>query len=435
MNELQKNVGQEMYEWATDLFPLNRSLSGEGVRETLRYLQNILPDLKICGVPSGQQAFDWEVPEEWEISEAFIEDESGNRLVDFATNNLHVVGYSTPVDEWMTLEELQKNLYSIPDQPDAIPYITSYYKKRWGFCLSHHQRTSLKNGKYHVVIRSRHFKGELNYGELIIPGESKEEVFFSTYVCHPSLANNEISGPVVTTALARWIQDLEQRRFTYRMVFIPETIGSLMYLSKHLKHLQQNVKCGYVISCVGDDRTFSHVRSRMGNNLSDKVLTHVLKHYHPEYNTYSWLERGSDERQYCAPGVDLPMAGFCRTKYGKYPEYHTSLDNLELISPEGLNGSLEVLQHIVSAVEANEKLKVTVLGEPQLGKRGLYPTLSEKGTARTVRTMMNLISFCDGQHSLLEIAEKISAPVWELVPVVTQLKSHGLLIEENSAEE
>lgn len=422
-----EDQSNEMYQWATDLFPVNRSLTGEGVRQTLQYLKDLLPELEVKSVPTGYRAFDWEVPEEWAVSEAFIEDEAGNRVVDFADNNLHLVGYSEPVDEWMNLDELQDHLYSIPDQPDAIPYITSYYKKRWGFCLSHQQLEQLKPGKYHAVIRSRHFAGVLNYAEWILPGETDREIFLSTYVCHPSMANNELSGPVVAAALARWIKTLPNRKYTYRLVFIPETIGSLVYLSKNLDHLKEYVDAGINISCVGDNRCYSYVPSRSGNTLADQVAQHVLQHIDPKYKQYTWLDRGSDERQYCAPGVDLPVVTICRSKFGEYPEYHTSLDNLELISPEGLQGALHALQLSLEALESNEKLKLAVKGEPQLGKRGLYPDLSTKGSTRLVRVMMNMISYCDGEHTLLQIAEKINRPAWELIPMVEKLKSEGLL--------
>ncbi len=418
---MSNTVGEKMYSWAKDLFPINRSLTGQGVRETLNYFKNIMPELEIKSVSTGYKAFDWTVPEEWEIEEAYIENKDGERIIDFKTNNLHVVGYSEPVDEWLNLDELEKHLYSLPEQPDAIPYVTSYYKKRWGFCLSENQRKKLEPGDYHVVVKSDFKEGVLNYGEIIIPGKSSKEVFLSSYVCHPSMANNELSGPVVTIALTNWIKTLEDRNYTYRIVLIPETLGSIVYLSKHLEEIKENVFAGFNITCIGDDRCYSYLPSREGNTISDQIALHVLQHTAPDFKKYSWLDRGSDERQYCAPGVDLPMATIMRSKYGEYPEYHTSDDNLELISPEGLEGGFNALKRAIEIIENNECLKTTVVCEPQLGKRGLYPTVSVKGSANEARRMMNLISYCDGCHSLLEIAEKINSPVWELYAIVDRL--------------
>ncbi len=246
-----QNVGDEMHSWATDLFPICRSITGDGVRRTLQYLSELMPGLEMHEVPSGTQAFDWTVPDEWNVSAAYIEDESGRRIVDFARNNLHLVGYSEPVDKWLTLEELQPHLHSLPEQPTAIPYITSYYARRWGFCLSQEQRDQLPRGRYHVVVDSTLAAGSLTYGELIIPGADEKEILLSTYICHPSLANNELSGPVVTTAIAQWLASLESRRYTYRIVFIPETIGSIVYISGHLAELKKNVVARHEQTCAG----------------------------------------------------------------------------------------------------------------------------------------------------------------------------------------
>jgi len=400
---------------------VNRSLTGEGVRETLQYFKQIIPELEIKEVSTGYRAFDWTVPEEWEINNAYIENEHGEKIVDFKSNNLHVVGYSEPVDKWLTLEELNGHLYSLPEQPDAIPYVTSYYKKRWGFCLAHDQRQSLAPGKYHVVIDSNFKSGVLNYAEVILPGETEEEIFLSSYICHPSMANNELSGPVVTIALCDWLKSLSKRKYTYRIVLIPETIGSIVYLSKNLDHMKENTIAGFNITCIGDDRCYSYLPSRKGGTLSDRAALHVLEKTDPDFNRYSWLERGSDERQYCAPGVDLPVASIMRSKFGEYPEYHTSHDNLDLISAKGLEGGLTALSRAILAIENNAIFKTTVLGEPQLGKRGLYPTISVKGSANEARKMMNLISYCDGEHDLIQIADLIDAPVWELYAIVKKL--------------
>ena len=426
---LSTKAGGQMYSWAKDMFPIARSITGPGVRETLAYLGNLLPNLTVHEVPSGTQAFDWTVPDEWTIRDAYIADEAGNRVIDFKQHNLHVVGYSEPVDVWLDRDELDKHLYSLPEQPNAIPYITSYYARRWGFCLTHNQREALPSGRYHAVVDSDLKPGVLNYGELILPGREDKEVLLSTYICHPSMANNELSGPVVTTALAQWLASVEDRRYTYRIVFIPETIGSIVYLSKHLAHLKQHVIAGFNITCIGDEKCYSYLPSRSGDTLSDQVALHVLKHIAPDFKRYSYLDRGSDERQYCAPGVDLPIATIMRSKYGEYPEYHTSLDDLALMTPEGLEGGFTVLRKTIEAIEHNCTPQVTVLGEPQLGKRGLYPTLSTKTSGYEVRAMMDLIAYCDGAHSLLAIAEIIGVPMWELAPIYQKLLEHGLVVD------
>jgi aminopeptidase-like protein len=419
-------IGEEMYGWMEDLFPFNRSITGPGTRKTLRYLQDPLPDLEIRAVESGTKAFDWKVPKEWHITNAYIVDESGNRVVDWRDHNLHVVGYSEPVDRWMELSELDKHLYSLPDQPDAIPYVTSYYERRWGFCLRHRTRENLERGRYRAVIDSGFKQGVLNYGELVLPGEEDAEVFLSTYICHPSMANNELSGPVVAAALGRWLASLKDRRYTYRIIFIPETIGSIVYLSQNLEHLKERVIAGFNLTCLGDDRCYSYLPSRAEDTLADRVARHVLKHIDSDFKEYSFLDRGSDERQYCAPGVDLPVATIMRSKFGEYPEYHTSLDDLALVSPEGLSGSYEALKSSIEVIENNYSLQTMTLGEPNMGKRGLYPTIGKPKMENKVKVLMDIIAFSDGRD-LLSIARKISKPVWDLIPFVDMLSENRII--------
>jgi len=422
------DAGTYCYDLARELFPICRSLTGPGVRETLYIIKRELPELEIKAVLSGTNVLDWTVPDEWQIRSAFIEDEAGNRVVDFSEHNLHVVGYSTAVDTWMSLDELQSHLYSIPDQPEAIPYVTSYYSRRWGFCLTERVRSKLKDGRYHAFIDADLKPGVLNYGELKIKGQTDKEIFISTYVCHPSMANNELSGPVVSTALARIVSAARDfNKYSYRFVFIPETIGSITYIAENIVDMRGKIAAGYNVSCVGDDRAYSFLPSRNGDSISDRAAKHVLKHIDPTYVSYTWLDRGSDERQYCAPGVDLPIASIMRTKYGAYPEYHTSLDDLDLISPAGLAGAVTALLRAIEVIEGNVTYQATVLCEPQMGRRGLYPTLSQRGSANDVGVMMDLLSYCDGQHSLLDIAEVLDRPFGSLLPTVATLEWNGLI--------
>jgi aminopeptidase-like protein len=421
-------IGDNIHELARQLWPLNRSLTGEGVRETLRQIGEHLPNLVINSVPSGTQVFDWTVPKEWIAREAYIINPNGEKICDFSENNLHLLGYSISFNGEVSLKELKEHLYTLPEQPNAIPYITSYYKERWGFCLTQNDFDNLKEGTYQVRIDTKLFDGELNYGELIIPGKSKKEVFLSTYICHPSMANNELSGPTVVTYLSKWLDQLSEREFTYRIIFIPETIGSITYLSINIEKMKQNIVAGFNVSCVGDDRAYSYLPSRNGATISDDIAKHVLKWIDPKFVSYSWLDRGSDERQYCAPGVDLPIASILRTKYGKYPEYHTSLDNLEdVVTSKGLDGGYWAIRKALEIIERNKNFKVTVLGEPQMGKRGLYSTLSTKKGDEQVKLMMDFISQCDGKNSLLNIADYLNVPAWDLYDLVDKLDDLNLI--------
>lgn len=429
------NAGQRMYDFANKIFPYCRSITGEGVRQTLADLKEVIEadnkaKLNIFEVPSGTVVSDWTVPKEWVIRAAYIEDEKGNRIIDMAENNLHVLGYSIPVDEWVDLEELKKHIYTQENQPDVIPYVTSYYKERYGFCMSENMKNSLEPGKYHMYIDSELKDGVLNYAEVVIPGESKKEVFFSTYFCHPSMANNECSGPALSAELVRYVASLEKRRYTYRFIYIPETIGSITYLSvdNHLKQMKENMIAGFNLSCVGDNRDYSIVASKYADTLADKVLSNVLKfHTNGSFSAYSFLKRGSDERQYNAPGVELPVVCFCRSLFGAYPEYHTSSDDMSLVSREGFQGSIEVMTQVVQALEHNYNYKINVLCEPQLGKRGLYPTVSKKGSYDEVMVMTNFITYADGRNDLIDISNITECPVSKLIEIVNKLTDNNLL--------
>jgi aminopeptidase-like protein len=417
-----------MHGLAERLWPICRSITGDGTRETLRILQHELPELTLHEIPSGTPVLDWIIPDEWNISEAFVEDSDGNRVIDFARNNLHVVSYSEPIDRMMSLEELQEHLHSLPEQPTAIPYRTSYYRRDWGFCLAHEERMRLADGDYRVIIRSSLQPGSLTLGELLIPGDSDFEVLVSTYMCHPSMANNELSGPVVSTALARWVQSLERRRFSYRFVFVPETIGAIAYLSRELARLREHVVAGFQLTCIGDDRAYSYLASRNPDSWVDRVTRHVLS-TRPNYVAYSYLDRGSDERQYCMPGVDLPVASVMRSKYGEYPEYHTSLDDLEFVTPSGLQGGLDAVRDCIRILEADVYLQATCLAEPQLGRRGLYHSVGGADYAQRTRWISDVLAYADGHHSLLDMAELFGVSALDLLPVLNDLREHGLIVE------
>lgn len=429
-DEATNALGEQMHRWAQDLFPICRSLTGEGVRETLTYLSKLLPDLIIKEVPSGTKVLDWIIPDEWNPREAWIEDASGNRIIDFSDNNLHLVGYSEPINQVVSLEELEPHLYSLPDQPNAIPYVTSYYARGWGFCISEEQRALLGAGPFQIHIDAELESGSLTYAELVVPGESSEEILLSTYICHPSMANNELSGPVVTTALARWITSLQDRRYTYRIVFVPETIGSITYIALNQEILKQNTRAGWVVTCIGDERKYSYVPSRMGKTAADKVSLQVLSEIPTGYDRYSFLERGSDERQWCAPGIDLPVCSVMRSKYGTYPEYHTSLDDLSLVTPIGLAGGFDVLRRCLTLMEKNRYWCAVHIGEPQLGPRGLYPTTSYKGSAEHVKTMMDVLAYCDGCHDVVDLCQRVGATSDVVVGILEKLAKADVIREQ-----
>ena len=423
-----KDVGKRMYDLAERLFPICRSITGNGFRESLEIIREVLPEIQVTEVPSGTQVFDWTVPKEWNIRGGWIRRKSGETIVDFKNSNLHVMGYSLPVHATVSREELLEHVYTMPEQPEWIPYVTSYYKERWGFCMSEKQKQTLTDDEYEVLIDSTLEDGSLTYGELILPGETQDEILITTYLCHPSMANDELSGPCVQTELVNYLKSLPKRRYTYRLIWNPETIGSITYLSRNLETLQQYVKAGFVLSCVGDNRTYSIVSSKYADTLADRVLENVLKFHYPEYKHYSFLERGSDERQYGSAGVDLPVCGFCRSMYREYPEYHTSADNMDLISPEGLQGAYEVMVKVVNALENNYVYQMQCKCEPQLGKRGLYPTISRKGVYDAVRTMQHFTAYADGRNDLIGISNILNVPVDELIPLKEKLMEHQLLL-------
>lgn len=423
-------TGDNIYRLAERLFPICRSITGDGVRQTLAIIREYLPDLQVLEVPSGTKVLDWRIPQEWKIYEAYIEDSSGRRIIDFEKNNLHVVGYSDALDIFCSKKALLPYIYVQEQQPEVIPYVTSYYTKRAGFCMSKNMWDELPEDTYHAVIRSEFIDGSMTYGEIVIEGETEEEVLLSTYICHPSMANNELSGPCLCTFLADWIQKIAGRKYTYRILFMPETIGSIAYVSRNLECMKKNIIAGFVVSCVGDERTYSYIPSRAGNTLADRAAKNALHFLVGGYDTYTYLDRASDERQYNAPGVDLPVCVACRSKYGTYPEYHTSADDMSLISANGLEGSWKLYQRIILNIEKNAVYQVQCLCEPQLGRRGLYPRISQKDNFNEADIILNFLAYADGTNDVLEISQIIEVPTDRIWEVVERLLEEGLIKRE-----
>lgn len=424
-------AGKIIYENIKKIYDYPRSLTGEGVRKTLKYFQAECPELKILSTPSGSKVFDWEVPQEWLYRDAYIADMSGKKVIDVSDNFLHLVGYSQPIDKVIPLSELREHLHFIKSQPEAIPYVTSYYGKNWGFCCSYKQFKELNDEYYYVKIDTSHFDGELNYGEVVLPGKIEKEIFLSSYICHPNMANNELSGPVILLELAKYLSSLPERKYTYRLIWVPETIGAINYLHKNIEILKKNMFMGFVLTCLGDNSEFSFVPSRLGTTIADRTALQVFKILGLGFKRYSFLDRGSDERQFCHAGVDLPVVSITRSKYGTYPEYHTHLDNLDFISEEGLGKSFEYFRALVGHVESSDYPVASYLCEPMLGKRGMYDSLSRVGSARSAQNLLNCIAYCDGYHSILDLADILSLPVSEISQIVEQLRRQELLEKEH----
>lgn len=396
------------------LFPLNRSLTGKGIKQTLKIIKNEFPKLKIKKIKAGAKVFDWKIPEEWNISDAFIIDKHGDKIIDFKKNNLHVVGYSKPINRTMGRDELINKLFSLKKQPNAIPYITSYYEKRWGFCMSYNQLKKLKNNykkkdKFKVVIKSSfNKKGFLNYGELVLKGKSADEILVSTYICHPSMANNELSGPIVSMSLINYFKKIKNLNKSIRFIFIPETIGSIAYIYQNFSKLKDRVIGGYNLSCIGDERNHSCILSKYENSPSDDSLIEAYKKLKiKKYKIYSFLKRASDERQFNSPGIDLKITSIFRTKYGEFPEYHTSLDNFNVVTLKGIKGGYNVAKKSIIILLNKIIPKNKILCEPQMGKRGLYPTLSTKEKKSTTNNYMNFLQYADGNNSIERISKKL----------------------------
>ena len=404
-----------------ELFLLNRSITGNGIKKTLSVIKKQFPKIKIVRIKSGTNVFDWVIPPEWNIFDAYVLDKNKNKIINFKNNNLHIVSYSHKINKFVNKRMLLKHLHSLPRQKNAIPYVTSYYKKYWGFCVQHKKKkVEIKkiyknNDKFKVVIKSTFKKnGNLAYGELMIPGISKQEILISTYICHPSMANNEMSGPIVSMRLINYFNKIKNLKKTLRFVFIPETIGSIAYLNKNILDLKRRVIGGYNLSCVGDERQHSCMLSKYENTPADDALIEAYKKLNLKYKKYSFLKRGSDERQYNSPGIDLSIASIFRSKYGEYPEYHTSLDNFEtVVTEKGIEESYKLAKTSISILLQKIIPKNKILCEPQMSKRNLYPSISSNSRPKITKSIMDFLQYSDGKNDLNRIAKKINIKIKE----------------------
>jgi aminopeptidase-like protein len=418
-------IGQELHQFASELYPICRSITGDGIRETLARIGKRIP-LQISEVPSGTQVFDWTVPKEWNIRDAHIKDSTGKRVVNFQQSSLHVMNYSTPVRARMSLSELRPHLFTLPEQPDLIPYRTSYYKPDWGFCLSHNQMLSLTDREYEVCIDSTLDDGYLTYGEFCVSGRNSEEVLISVHACHPSLANDNLSGLAVATFLAKLLIGRELR-YSYRFLFIPGTIGAIAWLARN-REKANRIRHGLVLTCIGDEGGFHYKKSRRGDAEIDRAAAHVLRHCGEASEILDFSPYGYDERQYCSPGFNLPVGCLMRSVWGTFPEYHTSADDLKFIHPQQLAGSLRACASILDVLEGNRKYcNQNPYCEPQLGKRDLYRSTGGQTIGAEINARLWVLNYSDGEHSLLDIAERSGLPFSMIYDAAELLKQSGLL--------
>ncbi|HMF49197.1 MAG TPA: DUF4910 domain-containing protein, partial [Candidatus Saccharimonadales bacterium] len=420
-----------MHRLMADLYPLCRSITGDGLRETLRIVSNHIP-LKAYEVPTGTPVFDWTVPREWNIVAAYIKNSKGEKILDFGHSNLHVVNYSVPVRKKLFLKELKEHLFTLPEHPDWIPYRTSYYQENWGFCMAHNQYQRLEEDEYEVVIDSSLSDGDLTYGEYYLKGQSADEVLISCHICHPSLCNDNLSGLSLSVFLAKYVGSLE-RRYSYRFLFIPATIGSITWLARNEAQVGK-IKHGLVITCVGDPGKSTYKKSRQGDAEIDRAMMHVLKHSGADYEIAEFIPYGYDERQYASPGFNLPVGCLMRTPNGRFPEYHTSADNLDFVRPDYLEDSFAKAVSALSILETNKTyLNQNPKCEPQLGKRGLYRATGGENERSREMTLLWVLNLSDGQHSLLDIAERSGLRFDSVGMAASELLAHGLLAEIHSS--
>ncbi|MFY0610021.1 MAG: DUF4910 domain-containing protein [Hyphomicrobiaceae bacterium] len=420
-------IGADIHELASELYPICRSITGHGVRETLEIIGRHI-ELDVHEIASGTAVLDWVVPREWNVREAHITGPDGRRIVDFADSNLHVVGYSTPVRMQLSLDALRPHIFTLPDQPSVIPYRTSYYSDAWGFCMAHDDFTRLPEGGYDVLIDSTLTDGSLTYGEFYIPGKSEDEVLLSAHICHPSMANDNCSALALLTLLASRLSTATPR-LSYRFVFAPGTIGAIAWLHKNEDNLQR-IKHGLVLSCLGDAGGPTYKRSRRGNAKIDQAMAKMLTHAAPSASIQDFSPYGYDERQYCSPGFDLPVGSFQRSQWGSFPEYHTSSDNLSFIKPEHLGTSFHMITEALDILE-NDSVLINKYpkGEPQLGRRGLYAAVGGNSDAQqSTLAMLWVLNLSDGAHSLLDIAVRSGLAFDDIRSAATLLEDHGLLV-------
>ncbi len=420
-----EQIGRDLHGFAADLYPICRSITGDGIRRTLSMIERRIP-LRIVNVPTGTRVFDWTIPREWNIVDAYIKGPDGTRIVDFQQSNLHVLNYSTPVHRTISLDEVKPHLFTLPEHPDWIPYRTSYYQENWGFCLSENQASALEDAKYEICIDSTLGDGFLTYGEYYLEGRSREEVLFSCHACHPSLANDNLSGLSVVTFLAQLLsgQDLH---YSYRFLFIPGTIGAIAWLAQN-REAATRIRHGLVVTCVGDAGGFHYKKSRRGDALIDRAAAHVLRHCGEPSEILEFSPYGYDERQYCSPGFNLPVGCLMRSVWGTFPEYHTSADNLDFIRPAQLAGSLRLCAAIVEILENDRRYcNRNPYCEPQLGHRKLYRSTGGDAIEMEISARLWVLNLSDGNHSLFDIAERSNLPFSAICDAADLLCEHGLL--------
>jgi aminopeptidase-like protein len=418
-------IGHELHRFAGELYPICRSITGIGVRQTLAMIRKRIP-LQTFEVPTGTAVFDWTVPKEWNIRDAYIKGPAGKKVVDFQECNLHVLNYSTPVRASMPLSALKPHLFTIPEKPDWIPYRTSYYKEDWGFCLSHHQMLTLEDGDYEVVIDSALEDGHLTYGEYFLPGRSSDEILISCHACHPSLANDNLSGLAVATFLAQLLSGRDLR-YSYRFLFIPGTIGAITWLARN-RDTTGRIRHGLVLTCIGDKGRFHYKKSRQGNAEIDRVVDHLLRQHCESPEILEFSPYGYDERQYCSPGFNLAVGCLMRSVWGTFPEYHTSADNLNFIQPMQLAESLSLCAAICEVLEENRRYRnLSPYCEPQLGRRNLYPSTGGGVMEAQINARLWVLNLSDGEHSLLDIAERSGQPFALIHEAAQTLRESGLL--------